>query len=148
MKQWQGIVLHHSESNDNGTALDTKDIRKWHKHQGWNDIGYHFICEKVNDKHMIIPGRSLSRNGAHAKGFNATHIGICLIGNYDLIEPTNEAYRLLNNLITTLKHVYGITDNNILGHRDTYTLLGEKVIKTCPGKKFDIKAAISLYDNY
>lgn len=144
MKTWQGIILHHSESNDHGTLLDTEDIIKWHtKENGWSDIGYHFIVESYKGKTIIVKGRSLEKAGAHAKGFNNTHIGICLIGNYDLIEPSPEAYKVLSNLITVLKHVYDIMDNNIIGHRDTYTLLGEKAVKTCPGKKFEIAKAIS-----
>lgn len=144
MKQWQGIILHHSESNDHGTLLDIEDIRKWHvKENGWSDIGYHFVVERYKGKYVVLMGRSLEQPGAHAKGFNNTHIGICLVGNYDLIEPSTEAYNVLENLIRTLKHVYGIMDNNIMGHRDTYNLLGEKAVKTCPGKRFDVAKAIS-----
>lgn len=145
MRKWKGIVLHHSETPD-GTLEDTRAIFRYHVHTlGWKDIGYHFIVEKIDGRVMVIKGRSLDLDGAHALGYNKTHIGICVVGNFDKIEPDNDIYLTLNNLIHTLQHVYKIKINNIKGHRDTFTAKSKNK-KTCPGLLFDIQKAIYFWN--
>lgn len=143
MRQWQGIVLHHSATPDGIVLKDYNAIRQYHiEHNGWKDIGYHYVVEKVNGVYRIEPGRSIDKDGAHAFGFNKTHIGICCVGSFDNVAPSIELYLQLNNLIAVLVNTYKISYNNIIGHRDTYTLLKVLPQKTCPGNKFDIASAI------
>lgn len=74
--KWKGIVIHHTAVE---TAQTTAEIRNYHiKHNGWVDIGYHFVIEKDGSVHT---GRKLDKVGAHAKGRNSTHIGICVVGD-------------------------------------------------------------------
>ena len=139
MKQWKGVVIHHSEAADNGMLKDLEAIRRYHiEHNGWADIGYHFIIEKVAGEYRVFAGRSLEKDGAHAIGFNGTHIGICCVGNFDIYSPEEELYRCLSNVIAILKHIYGFKKTDIIGHRDTYLLRGEKMFKSCPGRRFDL----------
>jgi N-acetylmuramoyl-L-alanine amidase len=145
MRQWRGIVIHHSETADNGTLLDLEAIRQYHiKHNGWQDIGYHYVIEKVGGVYRVFAGRSIETDGAHALGFNTSHIGICCVGNFDLDSPSQELYDCLSNLIGFLKNTYGIKDNNIIGHRDTYVLRGVPVEKSCPGKKYEMNKIAEL----
>ena len=139
MKKWTGAVIHHSETADNGTLKNMEAIRQYHiEHNGWQDIGYHYVIEKVGGIYRIFAGRNIEQNGAHALGFNSTHIGVCCVGNFDLESPPQELYDCLKNLLSVLKKSYGIIDNNIIGHRDTFVLRKVKVEKSCPGKKFDM----------
>ena len=73
-KSWKGIVVHHS-------ATKTGTVESFRRHHvnvnGWQDIGYNFVIYRNGSIHK---GRSLEINGAHARGRNATHIGICLVG--------------------------------------------------------------------
>lgn len=139
MKQWKGVVVHHSETSDSGTLKDMEAIRKYHiKHNGWSEIGYHYVIEKVGGVYRVFAGRSIEKSGAHALGFNNTHIGVCCVGNYDLSGPEDEMYQCLSNLIGVLKNTYGFKESDIIGHRDTYTLRGKKVEKSCPGRRFDM----------
>lgn len=66
-------VIHHTESPCWTTV---EDIDKWHKERGWDGIGYHYVvyCDGT-----IHTGRSLERQGAHAKGRNH-YVGIALVG--------------------------------------------------------------------
>ena len=94
MIDWQGVVIHHSESHDRH-GLDTSDIRRWHKTGNlWVDVGYHFLVEKVGQGYEVICGRFLDRFGAHSTSRNKTHIGVCLVGNFKL-QPPPEAQLVL-----------------------------------------------------
>ncbi|MDR1196381.1 MAG: peptidoglycan recognition protein family protein [Endomicrobium sp.] len=139
VKKWKGIVIHHSETVDNGTLADIEAIRRYHiQHNGWKDIGYHFVIEKVGGEYKVFAGRSLEESGAHALGFNTSHIGICCVGNFDIEEPSEDLYRAARELVAQLIYRYSMSIYNVIGHRDTYVLRNVPVEKTCPGKKFDL----------
>lgn len=54
------------------------EVRRWHKAQGWADIGYHYV---VMPDGSYALGRDLERHGAHVSGHNAGTLGILLIEN-------------------------------------------------------------------
>jgi len=79
IRNWTGIVVHHSDS---GPETTRDDIDRWHKERGWDGVGYHYVIEWDG---TVKVGRPLSKVGAHAKtgkpyNRNGTHIGICLVG--------------------------------------------------------------------
>ncbi|MDR3244415.1 MAG: peptidoglycan recognition protein family protein, partial [Elusimicrobiota bacterium] len=113
------------------------------EHNGWADIGYHFIIEKIGGEYKTLEGRNLEQTGAHALGFNSTHIGICCVGNFDKDTPSEKLYATTRALIDTLQEKYNIKSKDIIGHRDTYVLLGKPIEKTCPGKNFEIAKILS-----
>jgi hypothetical protein len=47
--------------------------------RGWNDIGYNHLV-RVDGR--IYIGRGWMAQGAHADGFNRSHVGVCLIGDF------------------------------------------------------------------
>ena len=111
-RDWKGIVVHHTASPAWTTV---EKIDQWHKERGWDGIGYHYVIYVDGSVHE---GRSLSKVGAHAKGRNATHIGIALVG-YDSFTPAQ---------ITALE---GLVDK--LG------LPAERHHKDCPGGGVDVE---------
>jgi N-acetylmuramoyl-L-alanine amidase len=124
----KGIVVHHSASSD-GTTLDMGTIRKIHiQENGWEDIGYHFLIEKVGDSVVVVPGRSLMYTGAHCPGAN-DHIGICVVGNFSTAEPPGAKMDKLFNLIKGLIFIYGFSIDRIAKHSDYKAT-------ECPGKLF------------
>ena len=134
----QYIIIHHSWTED-GISLDTPAIKRYHtKTLGWSDIGYHYLLEKYFGEWQILKGRMDTDIGAHTKGFNDKSIGICLVGNFDSHPPDNAALTLLARLVRSLQEIHDIPIKNVIGHRESYTLLGQPVIKTCPGEKFDM----------
>lgn len=116
--------------------VGAKEIRQWHKNQGWSDIGYHYVIKRSGE---IEPGRPEKDVGAHAQGANANSIGICLVGgvNQDDFTKaednfTEEQFESLQKLVSDLRQRYKMPVQNIIGHRD---VPGTK--KACPS--FDVK---------
>lgn len=120
----KGILIHCSDSPQ-GRGDEAKDIHAWHVERGFDGIGYHFV---ITEEGTIQSARPLYWNGAHARGYNSSHIGICLIGKGLYSE---EQYMSLKHLLELIKEQYPIIRNeNILGHYQV------DAGKTCP--MFDV----------
>ena len=104
-------VIHHTVSHD----VSAKTIDQWHKERGWDGIGYHFVIRKDG---TVEEGRSLSKQGAHAKGRNK-FVGIVLTG-YD--EFTNLQIKSLKKLLRQLN-----------------TRVVERHHVKCPGEGLDVE---------
>lgn len=124
------IILHHSLTAD-GKTVSWNAIRRYHIDTlGWNDIGYHFGIELINDTYEILSGRMINIPGAHTKGCNHDSLGICFVGNFDLVSVPSQQWELGVKLVSSLCNVLGIPLSQIHGHR-------EYAAKSCPGKLFD-----------
>lgn len=125
-------MIHHSGTED-GNAVDWKAIRDYHvNHNHWGDIGYHFGCEWIGETWQLLIGRALTREGAHCPGMNWKAIGICIVGDYDLIIPMPQQLDLVvYKLIRPMMEIFKIPAKNIVRHKDFYET-------DCPGKFFDI----------
>lgn len=117
------LVFHHAASKE----LTPQQINDMHKKKEWAGIGYHFYIRKDG---TIYRGRPENAIGAHIKGQNKDTLGICLEGNLEEEEPTEEEIKALEDLSTYLIVKYNI--NRVQGHGDTYDTL-------CPGKNFAIE---------
>jgi N-acetylmuramoyl-L-alanine amidase len=121
--------------------IGAKEIRAWHVDgNGWLDIGYHYVIRRGG---QVEPGRDLDGDGdvieevgAHARGFNANSIGICLVGGKaeGADRPdcnfTTAQWDALDKLVRTLTQRFsGVA---VIGHRDV------DPNKDCP--TFDVKA--------
>ena len=126
---WKSIVIHHSLTAD-GLEVSWNAIREYHKSLGWNDIGYHAGIEMAEDRIEYQTGRALDMQGAHTLGMNDKAIGICVVGNFDILPPTPRHYFLLACLCRAFQNRFGILIQDINFHRDYAN-------KSCPGRKFD-----------
>ena len=70
-------IIVHCSATPEGKDYTVLDIRKWHKQQGWSDIGYHYVVYRNGH---IEAGRDVDIIGAHCEGHNAHSIGVCYIG--------------------------------------------------------------------
>ena len=127
----QYIIIHHSLTKDSET-VSWQAIRKYHLSLGWNDIGYHYGIELVNDQYEILVGRMEGEIGAHTKYKNLDSIGICCVGNYDERPPNSNMLTALSKLCISLSLRYHISIENIKGHSEYAPW------KTCPGKAFPL----------
>lgn len=127
-------IIIHCSATPEGKDYTVQDIRRWHKQQGWSDIGYHYVIYRNGH---VEPGRDVDIAGAHCEGHNAHSIGVCYIGGVSKDGKTAKDTRTLAqkaallSLLTDLKAMY--TNARIVGHRD-YDTKG----KACPS--FDAKA--------
>lgn len=79
MRRINEIIVHCSATKE-GRDYTVADIDKWHKRNGWEGIGYHFVVYRDGTIHS---GRPVERAGAHCRGHNANSIGVCYIGGLD-----------------------------------------------------------------
>lgn len=154
---WNEIIIHHSDTPDNGAANDWEAIRRFHKSwrldgkiinqedgerlmaegkpviRPWHDIGYHFGLESVKGKAVVQVGRPLNEVGAHCVGHNETGIGICCVGDFDKEHPSEAIYYDCALLCYKLIIQFPlITVDSIYPHSKFSP-------KTCPGTMFDIE---------
>jgi hypothetical protein len=127
--KFKGIIIHHSATVD-GNTYSWGAIKRYHKvTKGWDDIGYHFGIERINGETVMLTGRGLEWQGAHCLGHNDT-IGICVVGNYDLVPPSSDKVGLLLRLISGLLEMFpDLKPDDVRYHRDFAP-------KTCPGNYF------------
>ncbi len=127
-KSTKYVVIHCSATRPS-MDVGVKDIRQWHLAQGWSDIGYHYVIKRDG---TVQKGRSETEVGAHVANFNASSIGICMVGGVnqkDFRVPENnftrEQFAALKDLVAVLVRKY--PSAVIMGHRDF-----PKVNKACP----------------
>jgi N-acetylmuramoyl-L-alanine amidase len=120
VRQISRIVVHHSAS---ARATAVQVIDRWHRDRGFAGIGYHYVIDGDGKLHQ---GRDLSKLGAHARGFNATSVGVCVTGdNTNPSQQWNEVQcSMLKRVVEALELLFpgALT----MGHRD---LMNTK----CPG---------------
>lgn len=126
-------IIVHCSATPEGKDYTVNDIRKWHKAQGWSDIGYHWVVYRNGSIHA---GRDESIVGAHCSGHNTNSIGVCYIGGMDSNNKKPKDTRTeaqkegLIKILKELKVKY--PKAKIYGHRDFTNM------KACPS--FDAKS--------
>jgi len=130
------LVIHHSLTSD-GNTVNMQAIRDYHVNTlKWRAEGYHYFVELIDGRYEILKGRMDNEDGAHCLGFNDKSLGICMIGNFDIDPPPPVQRNMLLKLVRSLMEIYGIKQDGVIGHRETYELRGKPAIKTCPGIMF------------
>jgi N-acetylmuramoyl-L-alanine amidase len=67
----------HCSATPEGKHFTAKDIDRWHREQGWSEIGYNAV---VLLDGTIEQGRDEAKVPSHAAGQNQNSIAICYIG--------------------------------------------------------------------
>ncbi|MCC8191127.1 MAG: N-acetylmuramoyl-L-alanine amidase [Planctomycetes bacterium] len=136
MKAMNGVTrvtIHHEGSakpnNDASPAQVSATLRliqsQHRKRLGAGDIGYHFIIDRTG---TIWQGRDWAYQGAHTSGANANNIGVMLLGNFEIQQPTPQQLQSLQLLTASLIRKYGLNPaKDIYGHSDFCNT-------QCPGK--------------
>lgn len=132
----ENMIVHHSAYSNNITdyVQAVRDIYILHTQEnGWSDIGYNYL---VAPDGTLFAGRDPGDGpqdqvlGAHFCGSNATTMGVCLLGNFEVQDATEETYNTLkellawkgfkNNLNADAQNPHPLDPNLgvIAGHRD------------------------------
>lgn len=132
------LIIHCSATRAN-MDIGAKEIKDMHLKRGWSDIGYHYVIRR-NGK--VELGRDLDKDGdideevgAHAFGWNANSIGICLVGGASSA-GLGEANFTESQMIALAAFLVAKREQYpqavVIGHRDT------GANKDCPS--FDVKS--------
>lgn len=110
-------IIIHCTSTYPKQDIGAKEIRAWHRANGWKDCGYHYI---VRLDGTVERGRYVSQPGAHCRGHNAHSIGIAYVGGLDeqgrpTDTRTREQRASLLKLVTQLTTLYHCKTT---GHND------------------------------
>lgn len=131
------LIVHHSAgtSSSNDWPAVVRAIYTLHtQSNGWSDIGYNWL---IDANGVIYQGRAWWQNtndnvlGAHFCGKNSNTMGVCVMGTYTSVSPTEAAKtslaeilaykadeRSINPLGSSYHTATGLTLNNISGHRN------------------------------
>tara|TARA_R110000850_G_C9586225_1_gene426868 strand:+ start:41 stop:454 length:414 start_codon:yes stop_codon:yes gene_type:complete len=116
------IVVHCSDSPQ-GRGDNAETIHRWHIENGWDGIGYHKVILENGD---VENGRPIYWKGSHARPYNGSSLGVCLIG---VDSFTDDQYSSLRREIFDLLKKFPAA--KVVGHKDLNSG------KTCPN--FDVK---------
>lgn len=127
-KETTEIIIHCAATKPS-MKVDATVIDRWHRERGWLKIGYHYV---IGMDGTIEIGRDVDSIGAHAKGYNASSIGICLVGGLSEDgEPednyTDAQWDMLWVLVKGLETTF--PEAKVIGHNNVSS-------KTCPN--FDV----------
>ena len=126
------FVVHHTaeyEKKKRDPKEIMRSIYRFHTvSRGWGDIGYNYVIDKDGN---IYEGRSGGPKavGAHVAYHNIGSIGIALMGNFEIEEPTDAQIKVLELLIAHHAKLFDIDPDgrtyylgnfsyNISGHKD------------------------------
>lgn len=132
LEQIREVIIHHTAGPVSQTP---EDIARYHSgpnhicDQGCPGIAYHFMIDRAAKVYQVNDLETIS---FHVSGQNTVAVGICLIGNYDELEPTDQQLTAVVRLIRYLNRKLG-KELSIAGHRDYAN-------KSCPGLHVDVDA--------
>lgn len=118
MREIDEIIIH-CTATPAGRDVSASDIDQWHRQQGFDCIGYHYVIRLDGSLQV---GRPIDKGGAHCKGHNAHSIGIAYVGGIDengqyADTRTAEQRGTMAVLISFLVRSFS-TIKYIRGHRD------------------------------
>ncbi|HEX5138550.1 MAG TPA: peptidoglycan recognition family protein [Planctomycetota bacterium] len=136
-RDWQAIVIHHAAMTSGSAAV----INKVHlANPGWDGLGYHFVIgngTQSGDGEVEVGFRwKEQREGAHARArkgddnrWNLHSIGICLVGDFTTVAPSQRQMDALVRLVRALMAEYGIPAEAVVPHHFVHAT-------ECPGARF------------
>lgn len=136
VRDWQAIVIHHA-AMPSGNA---NTLHKVHLANGWDGLGYHFVVgngTQSGDGEVEVGFRWRDqREGAHARArkgddnrWNLHGIGICLVGDFTTVPPSQRQMDALVRVVRALMVEYGIPEENVVPHSLVHGT-------ECPGARF------------
>jgi len=124
------VTLHHggvefARTEDPEEYL--RNLQWWSRtEKGWIDIPYHYLIDLDGN---IYAGRDIKYPGDTNTEYNPTgHALICVLGNYEVVQPNRAELDAIVWLMTKLAQDYNLSPDVIASHRD----YSDKTV--CPGK--------------
>ena len=114
-----------------------------HKKKGWDGVGYDFVIGNGTDTKdgeiETTPRWTEQKDGAHVKGWNDVGIGICLVGNFENVDPTPKQLDAVVRLVRHLRRRFHVPPERVVGH-------GTLGATLCPGKRLSVRDLVAKSD--
>jgi N-acetylmuramoyl-L-alanine amidase len=135
-RDWTAIVIHHAAVK----SANAETLNRIHLSNGWDGLGYHFVIGNgtlSGDGQVEVGFRWRDQlKGAHARArpgddnrWNLHSIGICLVGDFTTVAPSQRQMDSLVRLVRALMAEYGIPPENVVPHNFVHAT-------ECPGARF------------
>ncbi|MFT4661017.1 MAG: hypothetical protein ACI8XB_001288 [Patiriisocius sp.] len=140
------VIVHHSAGFNESENFASVVAYYFDLHvntNGWDDIGYNWL---VDANGIIYEGRGSEAQGAHFSCMNEATTGICMIGDFSTLSPSEAAMEALQSLISweacdkTINPIASelhagseIILPNVCGHRDGNVSSQSCSATVCPG---------------
>lgn len=115
------LIVHHSagtntSSNWKGVVASIFDFHV--NTNKWQDVGYNWL---IDPNGIIYEGRGGGDNvrGAHMCGYNNNTMGICVLGNFEIVEPSAQTLLALEKLLAykaCKEDISPLGSSNIVSH--------------------------------
>lgn len=116
------VTVHHDglDRLETGTSMqamaDRIDLyRTGHRAKGWGDIGYHFVIDRAG---TVWEGRELKWQGAHVKDRNEGNVGILVMGNFEIQQPTAAQLSTLHEHLRAVCAYFSVPWTRVFSHRE------------------------------
>jgi len=124
------ITIHHAGETfppDKDPILYLRNLQSWSRSEKkWIDLPYHFV---IDFQGRIYEGRPINYPGDTNTDYDPRgHALICLLGNFEEQEVSEQQFQALVALTAHLAHIYDVPLTEIKGHRD----YSRQTV--CPGK--------------
>lgn len=117
------VCIHHT-AHAHDSVETMQDVQNLHMNRnGWADIGYHYGIDTDGN---IYEGRDIGVRGSSVGGYNTGLIGIVLMGNFEIDQPTEAQITSTQVLVNWLTALYRLS--HLAGHNE---FNGNTV---CPGE--------------
>jgi N-acetylmuramoyl-L-alanine amidase len=138
-------LIIHCAATPASANVDSRDIDRWHRSQGWLGCGYNEVITRSGERQNFkggYPTRRLDEVPAHVgdcgRGWNQRSIGVCLVGGVNAKGMpennfTDKQWRSLEDAVAEYagEKFEKIASKNIMGHRDLIKITGAPY-KACP----------------
>lgn len=107
--------------------------------KNFNEMPYHFVCEKIGENYQTFLGRPLQYSCEHEypdmdDNYSKYGIHICVMGNYNIMACTEKLYQQLSyRVICPMMRTFRIRKSNIYLHAD---VTKNSDYNDCPGFNF------------
>ena len=155
------LIVHHSAGANTSSDWAAVVRSIWNHHvnnNGWDDIGYHWL---IDPNGVLYAGRGNDLFGAHFCGTNGGTMGVCVMGTYITVPPTQTALESLKKLLGwkacdrnidpedfEFHTGSGLNLFNISGHRDGCATAcpGDSLYARLPMLRSDVRSYIDQCD--
>lgn len=136
------MIIHHSAGTNSASDWAAVVRAIWDLHvngNGWSDVGYNYL---VDPNGVVYEGRGYNILGAHFCGTNTNTMGVCVMGNFTEMPPTEEALTALERLLAwkscdidtdPLGESFHSSSNRVLKHISGHQ---DGCATACPGDSF------------